>query len=198
MGAQPVNRDIPVRVQGKHLVVTDALRQYVEQKITRLTRYLDYIQEAQVVLSTTRDRVAGRTMGVEITVWRDGLVLRAEEFSDDMYASIDLAAEKLERQIEKYRSRMIEKRRLDASRRRRRAEQAVEDALRAPDVADEATPGVVRVKRFPVKPMTEDEAMLQMELLGHAFFVFRDASTEQIRVLYRRRDGNFGLIEPEG
>lgn len=198
MGAQQGNRSIPVRVQGKHLTVTDALRQYVEQKITRLTRYLDHIQEAQVVLSTTRDRAAGRTMGVEITVWRDGLVLRAEEFSDDMYASVDLAAEKLERQIEKYRSRMIEKRRLDASRKRRRAEQAVEEALRAPDVADEATPGIVRVKRFPVKPMTEEEAMLQLELLGHAFFVFRDASTERIRVLYRRRDGNFGLIEPEG
>lgn len=198
MGAQQGNRSIPVRVQGKHLTVTDALRQYVEQKITRLTRYLDYIQEAQVVLSTTRDRAAGRTMGVEITVWRDGLVLRAEEFSDDMYASVDLAAEKLERQIEKYRSRMIDKRRLDASRKRRRAEQAVEEALRAPEVADEATPGIVRVKRFPVKPMTEEEAMLQLELLGHAFFVFRDADTERIRVLYRRRDGNFGLIDPEG
>lgn len=198
MEARQGNADIPVRVQGKHLEVTDALRQYAQQKVARLARYLDHIQEAQVLLSTTRDRVAGRTMGVEITVWRDGLVLRAEEFSDDMYASIDLAAEKLERQIEKYRSRMIEKRRLDVSRRRRRAEQAVEEALRAPEVTEESAPEVVRVKRFPLKPMTVDEAILQMELLGHAFFVFRDATTERIRVLYRRRDGHFGLIEPEG
>ncbi|MCL6551797.1 MAG: ribosome-associated translation inhibitor RaiA [Firmicutes bacterium] len=198
MAGRQGNAEVPVRVQGKHLEVTDALRQYVEQKVGRLARYLDHIQEAQVVLSTTRDRVAGRTMGVEITVWCDGLVLRAEEFSEDMYASIDLAAEKLERQIEKYRSRVIEKRRLDAARRRRRAAQAVEVALRAPDVAEEATPGIVRVKRFPVKPMTEEEAVLQMELLGHAFFVFRDADTERLRVLYRRRDGNYGLIEPEG
>jgi putative sigma-54 modulation protein len=187
--------DIPIRVQGKHLTVTDALRAYVTGKLSKLPRYFDQVQDAQVVLSVARDRNRGRAQVAEMTVWCDGLVLRAEEASEDMYASIDLAAEKLERQIEKYRSRMIEKRRSDESRRRERRATTAEAALRAgPEAAE---PTVVRTKRFTMKPMTVEDAVVQMDLLGHAFFVFRQAGSQQISVLYRRRDGNYGLIEPE-
>jgi putative sigma-54 modulation protein len=191
--------DLPVRVQGKHMAVTEALRQYATAKLAKLPKHFDHIQDAQVVLSVARNRSVGRAQVVEVTVWCDGLVLRAEEHSDDMYASIDRAVEKLERQIEKYRSRIIEKRRLDASRQRRRDHRSAEAALRAgpAPAASGDGPRVVRMKRFAMKPMTAGEAVLQMELLGHAFFVFRNAATQQVNVLYKRLDGDYGLIEPE-
>ncbi len=191
--------EIPVRIQGKHIAVTDALRAHIEQKLGKLPRYFDQVQDAQAVLSVSKDRSRGKAQVVEVTVWCDGLVLRAEEASDDMYTSIDAVAEKLERQIEKYRSRVIEKRRQDESRRRRRNEESAEAALRAgPAEAPSAdSPQIVRTKRFAMKPMTTDEAVVQMDLLGHAFFVFRHAATQEINVLYRRRDGDYGLIEPE-
>ncbi|MBM3469849.1 MAG: ribosome-associated translation inhibitor RaiA [Armatimonadetes bacterium] len=188
---------MPVRVQGKHIAVTGALRAYAKQKLSKLPRYFDRIQDAQVVLSVTRDSARGRAQGVEVTVWCDGMVLRAEETSEDMYTSLDRAVDKLERQIEKYRSRIIEKRRLDESRRRRRAQQSAEAVLQARGAAAPSQPQIVRVKRFAMKPMTPDEAVLQMELLGHVFFVFRHAGTQDINVLYKRRDGDYGLIEPE-
>jgi putative sigma-54 modulation protein len=189
--------EMPVRVQGKHIAVTDALRAYAEQKLAKLPRYFDRVQDAQVVLSVARDSTRGRAQVVEVTVWCDGLVLRAEETSEDMYTSIDRAVDKLERQIEKYRSRIIEKRRLDESRRRRRAQQSAEAVLEAQGTEPPAQPQIVRVKRFAMKPMTPDEAVLQMELLGHLFFVFRHAGTQDINVLYKRRDGDYGLIEPD-
>ncbi|MDQ7840720.1 MAG: ribosome-associated translation inhibitor RaiA [bacterium] len=189
--------EMPVRVQGKHIAVTDALRAYAEQKLAKLPRYFDRVQDAQVVLSVARDRTRGRAQVVEVTVWCDGLVLRAEETTEDMYTSIDRAVDKLERQIEKYRSRITEKRRLDESRRRRRAQKSAESVLEAQGTEVPAEPQIVRVKRFAMKPMTPDEAVLQMELLGHLFFVFRHAGTQDINVLYKRRDGDYGLIEPE-
>lgn len=189
--------EMAVRVQGKHIAVTDALRAYAEQKLAKLPRHFDRVQDAQVVLSVARDSARGRAQVVEVTVWCDGLVLRAEETSEDMYTSIDRAVDKLERQIEKYRSRIIEKRRLDESRRRRRAQQSAESVLEAQGTEVPTEPQIVRVKRFAMKPMTPDEAVLQMELLGHLFFVFRHAGTQDISVLYKRRDGDYGLIEPE-
>jgi putative sigma-54 modulation protein len=193
--------EIPIRLQGKNVAVTDALRRYVTEKLSKLPRYFDQVQDAQVVLGIARDSNRGREQFVEMTVWCDGLVLRAEESSPDMYASIDMAVEKLERQIEKYRSRMIEKRRQHESRKRQRQEELAEIALRAGPTAEEdeagSAPAIVRTKRFAMKPMTVEEAALQLDLLGHGFFVFRHAGTQQINVLYRRRDGNYGLIEPE-
>lgn len=187
------------------MTVTDALRERVEQKVSKLSRHFDQIQDAQVVLTVSRNRAVGRAQGAEVTVWCDGLVLRAEELSQDMYTSIDKAVDKLDRQIAKYRDRIIEKRRLDVSRARRRTRRSAEAALRAgpgsaaaPGAAPAAGPDIVRMKRFDLKPMTVDEATLQMELLGHAFFVFRNAGTQEVSVIYRRRDGGYGLIEPEG
>lgn len=189
--------EMAIRVQGKHIAVTDALRAYAEQKLAKLPRHFDRVRDAQVVLSVARDSTRGRAQVVEVTVWCDGLVLRAEETSEDMYTSIDRAVDKLERQIEKFRSRIIEKRRLDESRRRRRAQQSAESVLEAQGTEHPTEPQIVRVKRFAMKPMTPDEAVLQMELLGHLFFVFRHAGTQDINVLYKRRDGDYGLIEPE-
>lgn len=200
MGTTRQAGDFPIRIQGKHIAITDALRQHVARKLSRLPRHFDQIQDAQVVLSVSRSRSLGRAQVVEVTVWCDGLVLRAEQSSDDMYASIDGAVDKLDRQIRKYRSRIIEKRRLDESRRRRRTRRSAEAALLAGATSTTGPdgPGIVRMKRFAMKPMTPDEAVMQIELLGHAFYVFRNAATQEVNVLYRRRDGEFGLIEPEG
>ncbi len=194
---------IPIRIQGKSLRITQALRSHIQQKLSKLPRYLDQIQDAQVVLSVSRDRSQGRGQIAEMTVWCDGLVLRSQESSDDMYTSIDRAAEKLERQIEKFRSRMIEKRRRDEARRRlRRRESAAATAGEVGEArfaaGSQAAPRIARRKRFPMKPMSLEEAAIQMDLLGHSFFVFRRDPGEEINVLYRRQDGDLGLIEPEG
>lgn len=185
-----------VIVQGKHLDVTPALREYAEEKVGRLTRFFDQVAEAQVVLSVERRDGVGKAQVVEVTVWGDGIVLRGEEASADMYASIDLVFDKLRKQIEKYRSKLIERRRISESRRKDRLAADAREAERSAGMTAPESP-IVRMKRFAMKPMTPDEAVMQMELLGHGFFVFRNSQTMEVNVVYRRTDGKFGLIEPE-
>lgn len=182
-----------VIVQGKHLKVTPAVREYAEEKLGKLVRYFDHVQEAQVVLSVERRGNFGKAQVVEVSVRGDGIVLRGEEASPDMYASIDLVVEKLKKQIERYRSKFIDRWRQQESRKKTQALARARRALRA----GPSEPQVVRVKRFAMKPMTAEDAAMQMELLGHNFFAFRNASTMEVNVLYRRNDGNYGVIEPE-
>lgn len=186
-----------VIVQGKHLDVTPALREYAEEKVGKITRYFDQVQEAQVVLSVERRDGIGKAQVVEVTVWGDGLVLRGEEASQDMYASIDLVFDKLRKQIEKYRSKLIERRRISESRRKDRLAATAREEQRRSDTQPEADASIVRTKRFAMKPMTPDDAVMQLELLGHDFFVFRNSGTMEVNVVYRRTDGKYGLIEPE-
>ncbi len=182
-----------VIVQGKHIAVTPALREYAQEKLGRITRYFDQVQDAQVVLSVERRGNLGRAQVVEATVHGDGVLLRGEEASADMYASIDLVVDKLKKQIERYRSKFIERRRHEESRKKTRALATASRALHAgPSEAQ-----IVRVKRFAMKPMTAEDAALQMELLGHTFFVFRNAETMDVNVVYRRMDGDYGVIEPD-
>ncbi|MDR7426811.1 MAG: ribosome-associated translation inhibitor RaiA [Armatimonadota bacterium] len=185
-----------VIIQGRRLEVGDALRRYAERKVRKLSRHLRHLRQAQVVLEAERQRSAGRTQVAEVTVWGDGLVLRGTHRSGDMFTSIDGVVEKLEKQIEKRRSRLIEKRRIAATRDKRRQVAGAEAALRA-GPPPSLPPQIVRLKRFPMKPMTAEDAIMEMERLGHAFFVYRDAQTEKIHVLYRRRQGDYGLIEPD-
>lgn len=182
-----------VIVQGKHISVPPAVREYAEEKLGRLVRYFDHVQDAQVVLSAERRGNLGKAQVVEVSVRGDGIVLRGEEASADMYASIDLVTEKLKKQIERYRSKFIDRWRQQESRKKTQALARARRALRA----GPAEPQVVRVKRFAMKPMTAEDAALHMELLGHSFFAFRNASTMEVNVLYRRNDGNYGVIEPE-
>lgn len=187
--SQPLN----VMVQGKNIDVTPSLKEYAEEKVGRITRYFEHVQEAQVVLSVQRRDNLGKAQVVEVTVWGDGIVLRGVDASEDMYASIDGVSEKLRKQIEKFRSKFIEKRRTDESRKKDRAVASAEADLRGtPDA-----PLIVRTKRFAMKPMTPEEAAMQMELLGHDFFVFRNTQSLEINVLYRRANGDYGLIEPQ-
>jgi len=170
-------------VKGRSLEVTPALRAYAEEKLSRLTRYLENIVSMHVVLSVAKHRQIA-----EVTLRVRDLTIRGEEEGDDLYSCIDLVVEKLERQILRYKERIL----AHAARGGNRGSRAG-----AAPVAEEE-PRVVKTKRFAVKPAAVDEAILQMDLLGHSFYVFRNAATEEVNVVYRRRDGHYGLIEPEG
>ncbi|PRR73127.1 Ribosome hibernation promotion factor [Moorella humiferrea] len=168
-------------IRGKNLQVTDALKQYITKRLSKIERYLEGVEEIQVNLAVNRDSHV-----VEVTIPLNGYLLRGEEATGDMYGSVDLVVEKLERQIEKYKTKLAKK--------------LKNGTIKEPPVEtreEENEPKLIRTKRFPIKPMAVEEAILQMNLLGHNFFVFSNAETEEVNVLYRRRDGNYGLIEPE-
>jgi len=174
-----------VQVRGRNIEVTDALKDYVVKRVGKLDKYIDNLGDAQVTLTVEKE-----SHRVEVTIPLNGMLLRGEESTTDMYTSIDLVVEKLEKQISKFKGKL-----------QKRGIRFVGDqrlAAAAPEAAPEADgPKVVRTKRFAIKPMPVDEAILQMNLLGHNFFVFSNAETEQVNVVYRRKDGNYGLIEPE-
>lgn len=169
-------------VKGRNLEVTEALRQYAQEKLGRLTKYLDTIVTATVVLSVEKHRQIA-----EVTLRVRDLTIRAEESTEDLYASIDLVAEKLERQIVRYKERIVGHAVRGGSR----------ELREEGGTAEEPQPRVMKAKRFAMKPAEVEEAIMQMELLGHTFYVFRNARTEEVNVLYRRHDGHYGLIEPE-
>ncbi|WP_366923801.1 ribosome-associated translation inhibitor RaiA [Metallumcola ferriviriculae] len=172
-------------VRGKQVNVTNALRQHVEKRVGKLEKYLDELEEAQVTLSVEKDRHR-----VEVTIPVKGIIIRGEEESGDMYGSVDAVIEKLEKQIKKYKTKLAKKTRLNGLR-----ELVAQSQGNGAD--EEEEPQVLRTKRFAIKPMPVDEAIMQMNLLGHNFFVFSNAETEQVNVVYQRKDGNYGLIEPE-
>ncbi len=166
--------------RGKNIEVTDALKAHVEKRIGKIAKYFDEDTEAQVTLSVVKD-----THVVDATLLlKGGMLVRGEVQSPDMYASIDLVTEKLERQIRKYKTRI-----------NRKARQLGPNGDEGRYLEDE--PKIVRTKRFAIKPMLPDEAVLQMNLLEHDFFMFINAETNMANVVYRRKDGNFGLIEPQ-
>ena len=184
-------------VAGRNVVVSPALRARVVEKVGRLAHHFEQVQKVQAWLRV--EPHAGRNQVVEITLWGDGLVLRGEEASPDMYASIDVVVDKLDKQISKYRSRVIKRRRTLAGRRKQREVAAAEAALRErPEDTGVTSVQIMRRKRFEMKPMTPEDAAVQMELLGHAFYMFRNSETLEMNVVYRRADGRYGLIEPEG
>ena len=165
-------------------VVSDSLKARAEKKLSKLERY--FSQEPESIVRFKQQK-GGRNIA-EITMSVKGLILRAEESSNDMYLSIDRAADKLESQIRRYRTKM------DKHLRDARAEA---DEPVAEPVYEEAKFDVVRVKRFSVKPMEVEDAITQMELLGHNFFLFMNSETNSMSVLYRRNDGSYGLLLPE-
>jgi putative sigma-54 modulation protein len=177
------------QVKGRNLEVSDAIRSYAEQKLAKLDRQLDD-PRVELELALERNPSIAANHVAEATIWTQGPVLRAREASSDMRASIDQLVEKLERQVKRYRSQGRARRRKAA-----RSNEATDDVM--PVVADEAEPLIVKTKQFAVTPMTPEEAVLQLELIGHDFFVFRSADTGEVNVVYRRRDGNYGLIEPQ-
>jgi len=172
-------------IQGKNLEVTDRLQEYIEKKIGKLDRYLPTITEARVELSVEDARSAKDRQVAQLTVRSKGTFLRAEERSADMFASIDAIVDKMYRQIVRYKGKRYGRGRGPG------------EIPPVEESEEEALPHIVRTKRFQVAPMDEEEAIEQMELLGHDFFVFFNVNTNGINILYRRQDGNYGLIEPE-
>jgi putative sigma-54 modulation protein len=173
-----------INVRGKQIKMTDALKDYAEKRVGKLGKYSDDFTDVQVTLSVEKER-----QRIEVTAPLNGFLLRGEEETDDMYSSIDLVVDKLERQMEKYRKRIGKKR-----------VKTIKDEpnylLQADDEIYELD-DIVKTKRFPAKLMSVDEAVMQMNLIGHSFYVFMNADTEQMNVVYRRKHGGYGLLEPE-
>lgn len=172
-----------IKVNGKNIPVTEGLRDAVEKKLFKLEKFFSPNVNANATLSVQKNK-----QKIEVTIPFNGVILRAEEGNDDMYSAIDLVVDKLERQIRKQKTK-LEKRKYG-------------DALKfqfIPDYSNDDNNDfkIVKNKKFPVKPMSEEEAILQMELLGHNFFVYTNADTSDINVVYKRKDGQYGLMEPE-
>ena len=184
-----------VNIHSHNLEVTERLESYVEKKTDRLDRYMPNITQVNVDLSTENTRSVGERQVAQITVRDDrGTILRAEERSNDIFAAIDIVIDKLYRQIKRYRGKQ---------QRPWRGNGGQEELLLGEPLPfeeeddDEMEQNIVRYKRFPIQPMSTEEAIEQMELLGHDFFVFFSAEEEAINVLYLRRDGNYGLLQPD-
>jgi putative sigma-54 modulation protein len=175
-----------LQVKGKNLEVSDSIRTYAEEKLSKLDRHLAPPTQVELELAVEKNPSIAANHVAEATVWTKGPVLRARETSPDMRASIDQLVDKLERQVKRYRDK-----------RRRRNLQGPEPVEAIPVVPEVAEPLIVKAKQFPVKPMSPEEAVLQLELIGHDFFVFQNADSGDVNVVYRRHDGNYGLIEPQ-
>ncbi|MNJ52276.1 putative sigma-54 modulation protein [compost metagenome] len=178
-------------IRGQQIEVTEALRDYVDKKLSRLDKYFEAppASEGNVTLSVVRGLHT-----VEVTIPLTGVMLRAEDRSDDMYASIDAVVDKLERQIRKHKTKINRKFRQEGSLKSLFVENGASVAV---DEADNDDLEVVRTKRFTMKPMDVEEAILQMNMVGHNFFVFSNIDTKELNVVYRRNDGKYGLIEQD-
>lgn len=170
-------------ITGKNINVTPGLKAAVEEKLGKLEKFFSPDITVYVTLSVQKD-----VQKIEVTIPVKGNVIRSEEQSTDMYVSIDLVEEIIERQMKKYKNKLTAKNQsIDAF-----APAYLEEEYEEPD-----TVKIVKTKRFGIKPMDPEEACVQMELLGHSFYVFSNAETEEVNVVYKRKDGTYGLIEPE-
>lgn len=173
-----------IRIVGKNIEITNALKSIVEKKVSKLEKYFSENISATATLSVERN-----LQKIEVLIPFNNVMLRAEEKNGDMYSAIDLVIDKLEGQIRKQKTKLQRRN--------------YEDSLRFPNISsyeDDSKgeePTIVKTKRFAMKPMSEEEAVLQMELLGHDFYVYKNSHTNQVNVLYKRNDGNYGLIEQE-
>ena len=170
-------------IVGRNIEVTPGLRAAVEEKIGKLDKYFNPDTEVHVTLSVEKDR-----QKIEVTIPVKGSIIRSEQVSNDMYVSIDLVEEIIERQLKKYKNKIVDKQQTAAS---------FSKAYVENDYTDDVEIKIVRTKKFDIKPMYPEDACIQMELLGHSFFVFCNAETDQVNVVYKRKGDTYGLIEPE-
>ncbi|MBQ1394371.1 MAG: ribosome-associated translation inhibitor RaiA [Lachnospiraceae bacterium] len=170
-------------ISGKNIDVTDGLKDAIYEKIGKLERYFTEDTEVHVTFSVEKER-----QKIEVTIPMKGNIIRAEEESTDMYVSIDLVEEIIERQLRRYKNKLLE---------RKQAAQNLSKAFIEEEIDDEEEIEIIRSKHFAIKPMDPEEACVQMELLGHDFYVFRNSETDEVNVVYRRKKNSYGLIEPE-
>ena len=171
-------------IRGKNLEVSDNLRQAVEDKLGKLEKYFTEDTKVHVTLSVEKER-----QKVEVTIPVKGSIIRSEQVSNDMYVSIDLVEEVIERQLRKYKTKIINKKQGSGSFKQEFIDQ--DFSLENEEIV------ISRDKKFDIKPMYPEDACVQMELLGHSFFVFNNAETDEINVVYKRKGGTYGLIEPD-
>ncbi|MCX6040060.1 MAG: ribosome-associated translation inhibitor RaiA [Caldilinea sp.] len=184
-----------VMVNGRNLEITEYMREYVSKKVDRLERYLPQISEIRADLNQNMTRSADDRFTAQITIWANGQILRAEEATSDIFASVDATIDKISSQIRRFKGRRFENKRRAAHAGARDLEPMFELPSTEPSETEE--PGyIIRRKQFLVEPMGEEEALEQMELLGHDFYVFFNPQTNGVNVIYRRRDGNYGLLIP--
>ena len=170
-------------ISGKNITVSQGLRTAVEDKLGKLERYFTPDTEVIVTLSVEKER-----QKIEVTIPVKGNIIRSEQVSNDMYVSIDLVEEVIERQLRKYKNKIVDKQQAAANFQKEYIDK---------DYEEEDEVKIIRTKKFGIKPMYPEDACIQMDLLGHAFFVFCNAETDEVNVVYKRKDGSFGLIEPE-
>ena len=170
-------------ISGKNLTVSEGLRTAVEDKLGKLERYFTPDTEVNVTLSMEKER-----QKVEVTIPVKGNIIRSEQTSNDMYVSIDLVEEVIERQLRKYKNKIID---------RKQAGGNFQQAFMDKDYDEGEDVRIIRSKKFSIKPMYPEDACVQMELLGHSFYVFRNAENDQVNVVYKRKGGTYGMIEPE-
>ena len=172
-----------LQVKGKNVEVSEPIRQYAEEKLSKLERHLHELTRVELELAVEKNPSIADDHIAEATVWTKGPVLRAREASTDMKASIDQLVEKLTRQAQRYREK--------------RRDHRPRGNGNHPEGGTMAEPQIVKSKQFALKPMSAEEAVLQLELVGHDFFVYQDADSRAVNVVYRRKDGGYGLIEPQ-
>ncbi|MCR5527501.1 MAG: ribosome-associated translation inhibitor RaiA [Lachnospiraceae bacterium] len=170
-------------ITGKNIDVTAGLKSAVEDKLSKLEKYFTPDTEVNVTLSVEKERHK-----IEVTIPVKGSIIRSEQVSNDMYVSIDLVEEIIEKQLKKYKKKIIDRAQDAASFKKEYVER---------DYDDDDEIKIVRTKRFGIKPMYPEDACVQMELLGHSFYVFRNAETDEVNVVYRRKGNTYGLIEPD-
>ena len=173
-----------IKITGRNIELTEGLKAAVEDKLNKLEKYFTPDTEVNVTLSVEKER-----QKVEVTIPMKGSYIRSEQVSSDMYVSIDLVEEVIERQLKKYRTKLVTKQQNAAA-------VFKQDFLDEKSEDDEEIK-IVRTKKFDIKPMYPEDACIQMELLGHSFFVFCNAETDQVNVVYKRKGDTYGLIEPE-
>jgi putative sigma-54 modulation protein len=177
---------VRLQVKGKNVEVTDSIREYAEEKLSKLERQLADPTRVELELAVERNPSISQNHVAEATIWTKGPILRAREASADHKASIDQLVDKLERQVKRYREK-----------RRPRRQQVPAAGIPEDAIPIDEEPRIVKSKQFAIKPMSPEEAVLQLELVGHDFFVFQNADSGEVNVVYRRRDGAYGLIEPQ-
>lgn len=173
-----------ITITGRNIELTDGIKEAVEEKLSKLDKYFTPETDVNVTLSVEKDR-----QKIEVTIPTKGHIIRSEQVSNDMYVSIDLVEEVIERQLKKYRTKLVSK--------KTSVEHNFQPEFVDYDDDDDEDIKIVRSKKFGMKPMYPEDACIQMELTGHDFFVFRNAETDEVNVVYKRKGNTYGLIEPE-
>jgi len=185
-----------VMVHGRNVDVTDYVKEYVTKKVGKLERYLPQIGDVRAELTQNMTRSADDRYTAQVTIWTNGQILRAEESTSDIFASIDATVDKMSSQIRRFKGRRYDNRRRASHAVTREAEITATLPVDEASEVEEEVVHIIRRKEFMIQPMDEEEAVEQMELLGHDFFVFFNPQSKGVNVIYKRRDGNYGLLQP--